>query len=125
MSGKQPWWYLFAQRTFFHTYPYYFAITFTCPNEQTFDMFCPVFRVYVRDRAALYEDKDGVDFVHINCREFNDGGKEAGESPGCAINACAKTWYIGIKFFGYPNYFEDVVDETIHDCRVTIKSFKR
>ncbi|VDO00345.1 unnamed protein product [Rodentolepis nana] len=113
-----PWSYLFERKTFFHTYPYYFTITFKCPNEQTFDMWSSVFKTYVRDRVALYEQKDGVEFVHVNCIAFDEALEEDSQS-------CTKKWFIGIKFCGYPNYFDDVVDEIIHDCEVSVRSFKR
>lgn len=118
MNSDHPWSYLFERKTFFHTYPYYFAISFDCPNEQTFDMWCPVFKIYVRNRATLYEKKRNVDFVHVNCRAFDEAVDKDGQG-------CTKTWFIGIKFCGCPNYFDDIVDDKIHDCRVSIKSFKK
>nr|CDS28345.1 poly(A) polymerase [Hymenolepis microstoma] len=117
-NHTRPWSYFFERKTFFHTYPYYFALSFQYSNEALWDKFRPIFEKYVRDKSKMYEEKDSVKFAHVNCNAFC--GK-IGKSKERSV----RTWFIGIEFENTEDYFDDTGEDEITGWVVRIRSFKR
>ncbi|VDO03430.1 unnamed protein product [Rodentolepis nana] len=112
-----PWSHLFERKTFFHTYPYYFAISFFYSSEAVLDRLRPLFEIFVRDKSKMYEEKASVKFVHVNCNSYCERiGKDQKPS--------IRTWFIGIEFVKTEDYFVDTEEDQVSGCETRIRSFK-